>query len=182
MTKNVELTNILNSNFQLVRKFLCCETKEQCEEIQKGSLLLKRISKLSVLFSIGISLFISDIINFLLDKTNSLLIDFQKMEEITSTCIYKWTFGLFLETPNTGSSKANDIKTLIEILKFVDFIQFLLFISIVALSIRWVYADSRVNQNARLEFKSIMVIAAITNSVIYYCLQLLFQSLINNVR
>ena len=150
------------SKWNTVRRILRCESDLQCEHIQKGNIYLKRIGKWSILFSIGITLFISDIIALVLDSA-------QQVETVTSSFLYRWTAGWVFEIPSTDVS-------VIAIWKIVDFIQFLFFYGIVVWCLRWVYADSRMNKNAIIGFKSLMIVTAICNIIIYVGLRMLIPT------
>lgn len=89
----------------------------------------------------------------------------QEVETVTSSFLYRWTAGWVFEIPSADVS-------VIAIWKVVDFIQFLFFFGVVAWCLRWVYADSRVKKNAKIGFKSLMILALITNTVIYIGLRL----------
>ena len=162
LTMNSEQDTSERSRWPLVRRLLRCETESQCQRIQHGSIHLKRIGKWSVLFSIGITLFISDIIAMMLDSA-------QQVETVTSSFLYRWTAGWVFDIPSADIS-------LIAMWKVVDFVQFLFFFGVVAWCIRWVYADSRVTKNARIGFKTLMFLAMITNATIYFTLRLCLPS------
>mgnify|MGYP003381862741 CR=1 FL=1 len=140
-----------------IKRILRCESDDQCLRIQEGQLTLKRLGKWSVLFTVGTSFFISDLIAAVLDRL-------QGFEMVVTSFAYRWTFGLFEERPRADVS-------LIAIWKFVDLIQTAFFLVLVFLCIRWAYADTRVSRKTSISFQNLMWVAAVTNLAVYFTLR-----------
>lgn len=138
-------------------RILRCETIEQCRRIQHGSLLFRRLGKWSVLASVGTTLFISDCVAAVTNKL-------QHVEAATTSFMYRWTVGWFIPPPTVDWS-------LIATWKMIDTAQFVVFLGLVVLAIRWVYADCVVNGTKWLGFGTYMVVAAVTNLIVYFALR-----------
>lgn len=119
------------------------------------------MGKWSVLASIGTTLFISDCVAA---ATNML----QQVELATTSFLYRWTVGWFIAPRKVDWS-------LIAAWKAIDTAQFVVFLGLVVLAIRWVYADCVVNGTKWLGFGAYMAVAALTNLVVYFALRSYFS-------
>ena len=142
-----------------LRRLLRCETDEQCRLIQRGRIWTKRLGKWAMLFTVGLTLFFSDLIAAMIDQI-------QGYEAATTTFAYRWTAGWFVDVPQGGAS-------LIAIWKFVDFVQFLFFAGLLVWTILWTYADCRVSSSRLINFRRIAIASAVTNLIIYVGLRVL---------
>ena len=152
----------------LIRTFLKCDTLEDCVIIQRGHLYLRRLGKFSVLFTIAITLVINDIISWCISTvTNQYSAAKQQYDETTSSVVYKWTAG-WLVKPH----KAPDLDSrIITVYNFLNTAQFLVYLFTVIWCLRWVYADYRVEPAKRCSFKQLMLIALMSNIVLYIVLR-----------
>lgn len=151
--------------FQFIRILFRCETVEKCNQIQTGSLIIRRLGKWSLLFSISFTLFIGDCIAA---AVNQLISGVQKSEEFTNHFLYRWTVGWFYTPPKIDRS-------IFAVWKALELIQFVFFAGLIALAIRWTYADCCVRRNAWPSFKVIIISAAVTNTLIYYLLHAMLR-------
>ena len=160
------------------RKLLRCYSIEDCQRIQKGHLFLRRIGKYSILFTIAITVFINDIFAKLIDivtgqyesarhQYNS---TFEEYNKVTGSVLYRWTFGWFHNPPSVPSVPELD-RRVITTYNIINFIQFSVFLITMIWCLRWVYADCRVEQNKFLTFGKLMLIATITNLILYIFLK-----------
>jgi len=164
-----------------ISKTLRCHTLDRCRDIQKGSILFKRLGKYSVLFSIAITTFINDIIamqiaiitgqfenarqsyNETMEGINAFTGD---VKAVTDSVLYRWTCGWFHtipEIPKAPLAPTLDQRTIL-VYHIVNGIQFTIFLMLVIWCLRWVYADCKVQNYS---FGNLILIAAITNAAVY---------------
>lgn len=149
---------------KFVRKFLKCDTIEDCCKIQKGHLFLKRLGKLSVLFSIAVTLIINDIISWCINVATTQYNDLKaQYEVVTGSVLFKWTLGWFCNPPPIPLFD----QRVITLYSVVNVIQFCVFIFTVVWCLRWVYADCRVESGGVAAFRRLIFIALISNAIIY---------------
>ena len=152
----------------LIRTLLKCDTLEGCRRIQSGHLYLRRLGKLSILFTIAVTLVINDIISWCISTvTFQYSSAKQQFEEVTGSVIYKWTLGWLFDPPKLPNLDSR----IITAYNVLNTAQFLFFLFTIIWCLRWVYADSQAEPSKRFSFKQLMLIALITNLLLYFALR-----------
>jgi hypothetical protein len=147
----------IQKSLMWIRKILHCETIEQCRRIQRGSVLFRRLGKLCILASVGTTLFVGDCVAATIKRL-------QHVEAVTTTFLYRWTVGWY-EPPSTIDW------SLVAIWKLIDTAQFIVFLVLVVLAVRWVYADCVASGTRWLGFAAQMAVAFVTNFAVYLVLR-----------
>jgi len=139
-------------------------------------MVLRRLGKYSVLFTIAITVFINDCFAYLIDNVtdqyekaqdsyNSLVTIFNDQ---TSSVLYRWTAGWFVSPPSIPEIPEFDRRAM-ELYNILNFIQFTVFICMIAWCLRWIYADCQVTGTS---FAKLMMTAAVSNAFLYFFLKL----------
>jgi hypothetical protein len=145
-------------------------------------MFLRRLGKYSILFSISITLFINDCFALLIDNVTgqyetaraSFNTAVTSINNQTSSVLYRWTFGWFVSPPSLPEIPEIDPGA-IALYHILNFIQFAVFICMIAWVLRWIYADSRVNNTS---FSALMMIAVVSNAFIYLLLRFFVLSIV----
>ena len=149
---------------QALLKLLKCDTIEDCRRIQKGHLFLRRLGKLSVLFTIAFTLIVNDVIAWCIRVVTSQYDSaMNQYEEVTGSVLFKWTLGWLIDPPPIPVLD----QRVITLYRILNFAQFCFFVVTIAWCLRWVYADCRVKSDGGLTFKRLMLIAVVTNALLY---------------
>lgn len=149
-------------------KIIGCDSLESCRRIQRGHIFLRRIAKWAMLYTIAITLIIDDIFTKLIDTINAQYGKVQQLyrEEVYSPYNIKYWFSWPPPLPDLDQKMIN-------LYNNINFAQSLIFIVILAYSLRWTYADCQVQGNKPISFGDLLARAAITNVVTYVTLRIL---------
>ena len=125
---------------------------------------LRRIAKYSVLFNLAVAFAVNKMIDLGVDdliqkynETKNLYDGFTKADA------WKWTGGLFVNTP--AAPELNE--QLISLYHHVNHLQLIMLFAFSAYSLRWIYADFRVENNTRITFKVFCFISVCSNITLY---------------
>jgi hypothetical protein len=156
-----------------LRRLLRCETLEDCSRIQHGQLLLRRLGKWSILFTIGVTLVLNDYIARGIGLITSQYSTAQRIySQATDSVAYRWTFGLFYPAPELPPFDDRAIM----LYNILNWIQFAVFLLTMLYALRWTYADCRVQGSKTFTFKRILGLALVSNMAVYFGLRSLIQA------
>ena len=152
----------------MLTRSLRCSTLEQCREIQKGSLIFRRVSKWIALCSIGITCSVGYWVNKFQEKAIAYMNEYDRL---VSSNLVKW----FYHAPSTDW-----IRELIKFYNAVSLIQVFILVAVSAYTARWVYADSVVRRKS-FWFGLVLILAV--NCMIYFVFSSwwFYQKLLNMV-
>lgn len=157
----------------LLKELLGCDTLDGCRQIQKGNIFFKRLGKLSILFSLAVTLIVNDMIAAGIDiVTGQYQAAKAQYDKATSSVLYRWTVGWLV--PAHPMPQMDN--RLIKIYKALNATQLCLFIATIVWCLRWVYADCQVRGSS---FGSLLFWAVITNLLIYFILRKLVFAILN---
>ena len=154
---NTSLSFAPNSRpLERLAKLLRCATLEQCREIQKGSLFLRRICKMAALGSIGLAMAVGHWVNFFQEKAIAYMDEYDRM---ANSKPLRW---LYTAPPTDW------IRDLIRFYNGIDTIQTALLISVTIYTVRWAYADSVVRGQRGLRFGFELTLILVVNFLVYF--------------
>lgn len=157
-------------------KLIGCSTTDECIRVQRGNIFLRRLGKYSVLFSIAITVFINDCFALLIanitEQYETIRTTFNtvaaSINNLTNSVLYRWTVGWFVSPTTLPDIPEFDARA-VALYNSLNIIQLAVFIFMIFWSLRWIYADCRVNNTS---FPALMMIAAVSNSIFYLILRI----------
>jgi hypothetical protein len=146
----------------MITDLLGCSTIEQCRQVQKGSLLFKRLRKWIALSSIGVTYAVT----YWIDHFQRLALEYiNSYDAIVASRTFQWTVAWVATAPPTDW-----IRDLIHFLRLFDGLKGVVYILVVFYTLRWIYADTVVRDTGRKGFFLELVVVTAVNFILYFIL------------
>jgi len=152
---NSQPPKIAGVSRNIITKLFGCATIEQCQNIQKGSVIFRRISQWIALCSLGITFSIGYWINHFQGKAITYINEY---DQLVSSKTIKW----FYDAPSIQW-----IRDLIGYYSSIEKFHTFILIIITVLTVRWIYADSIVRGNGIRGFWIELGLILLVNFLIY---------------
>ncbi|MCW1914338.1 hypothetical protein OJ996_12180 [Luteolibacter sp. GHJ8] len=143
-----------------VTRLFRCSTIEECREIQKGSLIFRRLGRWLALCSIGITFLIGHWVDHFQQAVKSYMAKYELLLQSRSV---KWFYDG--ELPSVAW-----IQELIHYYRVIDGVQSMILAGMAIFTMRWFYADSFVRRNSAKGFWVELSAIALANLSIYLLL------------